>query len=157
MIASVRKKGRWVVFFCLLSALYILSRNSAPPKPHQSSRSPLTSAQWHESQVENAVMSKTGEVEVHIPANMKQNWAQGSRIRQASIIIGDQHSSVFEPCMQTHLEHARIWGYSTHILKHDLSGKAGWGRLVLERSLHVLSLLVSEMAKASHERADWIV
>lgn len=157
MIAPLRKKGRWVVLVCFLSTLYLVSRKSTPPRLHLLSRSLLTSAQWHESDVENAVMSKSGEVEVHVPDNMMQNWAKGSRIRQATIVIGDQHSAIFEPCVQTHLDHARTWGYPTHILKHDLSGKAGWVKLVLEKSLHVLSLLVSEMAKASHERADWIV
>lgn len=148
---------RWLVLVSFLSAFYLLSRKSASPEPHLLSRSLLTSAQWHESDVKNAVGSKTGEVEVHIPDNMIQSWKKGSRIRQASMIIGDQHKLIFEPSMETHLDHARKWGYPTHILKHDLSGKAGWIRLVLEKSLHVLSLLVSEMAKASHERADWIV
>ena len=148
---------RWLVLFSFLSTFYFLSRKSASPEPHLLSRSLLTSAEWHQSDVENAVDSKNGEVEVHIPENMMQSWKKGPRIRQASIIIGDQHKSIFEPCMETHLDHARKWGYPTHILKHDLSGKAGWIRLVLEKSLHVLSLLVSEMAKASHERADWIV
>ncbi len=157
MIFLVRTKRRWLVLVSFLSILYILSRKSAPPEPHLLSRSLLTSAQWHQSDVEKAVGSKTGEVEVHIPDNMMQNWGKGSRIRQASMVIGDQHRSVFEPCIETHLEYGRKWGYPTHILKHDLSGKAGWIRLVLEKSLHVLSLLVSEMEKASHERADWIV
>lgn len=157
MIALSRNKARWLVLGFFLSAFYYLSRISAPPEPHLLSRSLLTSAQWHESDVEKAVAHETGEVEVHIPDNMMQNWKMGSRVRQASMAIGDQHRSVFEPCVETHLAHARIWGYPTHILKHDLSRKAGWIRLVLEKSLHVLSLLVSEMAKASHERADWIV
>ena len=157
MIAPLRKKTRWLVFVCLFSTIFFLSGRSARPKAYLSSRSLLTSAQWHESDVVNAVNMKTGEVEVHIPDNMMMNWEQGSRIRQASMIVGDQHASVFGPCMETHLDHARQWGYPTHILRHDLSRKAGWIRLVLEKSLHVLSLMVSEMAKAAHERADWIV
>ena len=56
--------------------------------------------------------------------------------------------------MDTQLTQERKWGYASHILKHDLSGKSDRIRLVLEKSVHVLSLLVSEMAKASHERAD---
>ena len=157
MNAPVWKKGRWLLLVSFLSAFYLLSSKSALPEPHLSSRSLLTSAQWYESDVEKAVVSKSGETEVHLPDNMVQNWNKGSRIRQASIMIGDQHKLIFEPCMETHLNHARKWGYPTHILKHDLSGKAGWIRFVLEKSLHILSLLVSEMAKASHERADWIV
>lgn len=157
MIAPVRKKGRWSLVISCLLILYSLSRYSAPREPHLGSRSLLTSAQWHGSDVENAVGSTTGEVEVHIPDNMMQNWEKGSRIRQASMTIGNQHMSVFKPCMETHLAYGRKWGYPTHILKHDLSRKAGWVRLVLETTLHVLSLLVSEMAKESHERADWIV
>lgn len=157
MIAPLRKKVRWLIFVSFLSIIFLLSRRSARPEVYQSSRSLLTSVQWHESDVVNAVDVKTGEVEVHLPDNMMMNWGVGSRIRQASMIIGDQHTSIFEPCMETHLDHARQWGYPTHILKHDLSRKAGWIRLVLEKSLHVLSLMVSEMAKAAHERADWIV
>ncbi|CAD6577901.1 MAG: hypothetical protein ASARMPRED_008449 [Alectoria sarmentosa] len=157
MNAPVRKRGRWPLLVSFLSAFYLLSSKSALPEPHLSSRSLLTSAQWYESDVEKAVVSKSGETEVHLPDNMVQNWNKGSRIRQASVMIGDQHKLIFEPCMETHLDHARKWGYPTHILKHDLSGKAGWIRLVLEKSLHILSLLVSEMAKASHERADWVI
>ena len=101
MIAPVRKKGRWALLISCLLILYSLSRYSAPREPHLGSRSLLTSAQWHGSDVENAVGSTTGEVEVHIPDNMMQNWEKGSRIRQASMIIGNQHMSVFKPCMET--------------------------------------------------------
>ena len=55
--------------------------------------------------------------------------------------------------METHIKHARQWGYPTHISKHDPSGNSGQIRLVLEKALHVLSMLMSEAVKASHERA----
>lgn len=72
MIAPVRKKGRWLILVSFLSAFYFLSRKSAPPEPYRLSRSLPASAQWRDSDVENAVDSKTGEVEVHIPDNMMQ-------------------------------------------------------------------------------------
>ena len=157
MISLPRKTVRGIILISFFTAFYLLSRRSTAPEPHLLSRSGLASTQWHASDFETAAHFKTGQVEVHIPDNMMHNWTRGPRIRQASIIFENQRKSIFEPCMETHIDHGRKWGYPTHILKHDLSGKAGWIRLVLEKLLHVLSLLVSEMAKASYEQADWIV
>lgn len=45
--------------------------------------------------------------------------------------------------METHIKHARQWGYPTHISRHDPSGNSGQIRLVLEKALHVLSMCMT--------------
>ena len=67
MIAPVRKKTAWLVLVSFSSTIISLNRKSAPPKPYLPSLSLMTSALWHESDVVNAVDSKTSEVEVHLP------------------------------------------------------------------------------------------
>ena len=59
--------------------------------------------------------------------------------------------------MATHVEYGRRWGYPTHVLRQDLSGKGEWRDLLFCKPLYMLSLTIAEMAKPEDERAEWLV
>ena len=86
---------------------------------------------------------------------------QRPKIRQVSMLVYNStnatNDALDERCMATHIEHGKLWGYPTHILRQDVRGKGQWRELVFSKPLFMLSIAVAEMAKTARERAEWLV
>lgn len=77
----------------------------------------------------------------------------GPRIRQATMIYDtDKFNAIYERTLDSHIKHARQWGYPTHVLRHDIVD-AGF----FNKPAFLLGLIIEEMAKPYGQRADWIV
>ncbi|KAL6713675.1 hypothetical protein ACLMJK_009140 [Lecanora helva] len=84
----------------------------------------------------------------------------GPRIRQASMLFGTGEKGedvTYERAIKTHLQHGERWGYTTHVLRHDIVGKDDFKVLVFGKLLYLQSLIVQEMARPFGKRAEWIV
>ena len=86
---------------------------------------------------------------------------QRPKIRQVSMLVYNStnatNDALDERCMATHIEHGKLWGYPTHVLREDVRGKGQWRELVFSKPLYMLSIAVAEMAKTAKERVEWLV
>lgn len=72
---------------------------------------------------------------------------------------------MYERALETHVAHSKRWGYQTQVLCQDMIGSedgrnrdAGrWKTDVFGKPLYLLSLVVSELAKPTEQRSEWIV
>ncbi|CAF9918830.1 hypothetical protein IMSHALPRED_004429 [Imshaugia aleurites] len=114
--------------------------------------------------------SITNTLSVDVPTPFEHNEAAADpllpdvlrpRIRQVSMRVynatNETNDALDARCMATHLEYGKRWGYPTHILRQDLSGKGEWRDLLFCKPLYLLSLTIAEMAKPPDERAEWLV
>ena len=81
----------------------------------------------------------------------------GPRIRQASMMFGQEDNTVFERSLKTHIQHAMQWGYPTHILRQDAVGRGVRKTLLFDKILYLESLVINEMAKPYGRRSEWIM
>ena len=86
------------------------------------------------------------------------------RILQTTMLLGDQSNNITERCVQTHLEHAEKWGYKTIVLRRDFmsfehqnGANSNYPKLLWDKALHMLSLLLDELKKPDHLRAEWLM
>ena len=76
------------------------------------------------------------------------------RIVQVSMLFGEQDDETFQRCLDTHFEYGKRWGHETYVLREAIRTHQYF---LLNKSLYVLSYLLTEMAKKPDERAVWIV
>ena len=76
------------------------------------------------------------------------------RILLVSMLFGKEDIAIYRRCLETHSDHGKRWGYETHVLGQAMrTGKY----YLLNKTLYILSFLLTEMAKKADERAEWIV
>ena len=79
------------------------------------------------------------------------------RILQATMMFGDKFNGVNERTLQSHVDHAKRWGYGDHILRREIVGAGEWDKFIFSKILHVLDLILGELKKPRAERAEWVV
>ena len=79
------------------------------------------------------------------------------RILQATMIFGNTFTGVNERILQSHVDHAKRWGYRDHILRREIVGAGQWDRFIFSKVLHILDLIIAELKKPKAERAEWVV
>lgn len=86
------------------------------------------------------------------------------RILQTTMLLGDQSNNITERCIKTHLEHGDRWGYKTIVLRrdfmsfeHENGANSGYPKLLWDKALHMLSLLLDELKKPDDVRAEWLM
>lgn len=88
--------------------------------------------------------------------------SKAREIIQISMLFGNHrgvNDEVFERSLDTHLSYGERWGYETHVLRHQLSGRNDddFGDLVFSKPLYMLSFLITELTKPEEERAKWVL
>lgn len=76
------------------------------------------------------------------------------RIVQVSMLFGEEDDEIYQRCLDTHFEHGKRWMYETRVLRQEIRTHKYF---LLNKTLYVLSYLLTEMAKKPDERARWIV
>ena len=110
------------------------------------------------------VSSSAAQTNFEHPASASDALPSGGvrpKICQVSMLVHNStnatNDALDERCMTTHIEHGKRWGYPTYILRQDVKGKGQWRELIFSKPLYMLSITVAEMAKATQERAEWLV
>ena len=80
-----------------------------------------------------------------------------SRILQATMMFGDKYIGVNERTLQSHVDHAKRWGYGDHILRREIVGAGQWDKFIFSKILHVLNLIIGELKRPKEERAEWVM
>ena len=79
------------------------------------------------------------------------------------MMFGHNYKGLNEGTLQSHAEHARIWGYRDHVLTREIvgagsiEGEGEWKKYIFSKILYILKILVLELEKPREERAEWIV
>ena len=63
---------------------------------------------------------------------------------------------LYEGCFASHLKHAERWGYETDVLHRSILGD-DVQKIYFSKELHILNVLITELAKPEEERAQWLV
>ena len=79
------------------------------------------------------------------------------KILQATMMFGDKYDGLNERTLQSHVDHAKRWGYGDFILRREIVGAGQWDKLIFSKVLHVLNLIVEELKRPREERAEWVV
>ncbi len=80
-----------------------------------------------------------------------------SKILQATMMFGDKYKGLNERTLQSHVDHAKRWGYGDHILRREIVGAGQWDKFIFSKLLHVQDLIMGELKKEREERAEWVV
>lgn len=80
-----------------------------------------------------------------------------SRILQATMMFGNKFIGVNERTLQSHVDHAKRWGYGDHILRREIVGAGHWDKFIFSKILHVQNLIIEELKRPKEERAQWVV
>ena len=73
------------------------------------------------------------------------------------MMFGDGYVGINERTLQSHIDHAKRWGYRNHILRREIVGAGQWDKFIFSKILHVLDLIIGELKKPREERAEWVV
>lgn len=79
------------------------------------------------------------------------------RILQATMMFGDKYTGLNEKTLQSHVDHAKRWGYENHILRREIVGAGDWDKFIFCKILHVLDLIIGELKRPTDNRAEWVV
>ena len=79
------------------------------------------------------------------------------RILQATMMFGDSFSGLNERTLQSHVDHAKRWGYEDHTLRREIVGAGQWDKFIFSKILHILDLIIGELKRPIEERAEWVV
>ncbi len=80
-----------------------------------------------------------------------------SKILQATMMFGDKYRGLNERTLQSHVDHAKRWGYGDHILRQEIVGAGQWDKFIFSKLLHVQNLIMGELKRPREERAEWVV
>ena len=80
-----------------------------------------------------------------------------SRILQATMMFGNKYTGLNERTLQSHVDHAKRWGYGDHILRREIVGAGQWDKFIFSKILHVLNLIIGELKRPKEERAEWVM
>ena len=80
-----------------------------------------------------------------------------SKILQATMMFGDKYQGLNERTLQSHVDHAKRWGYGDHILRREIVGAGQWDKFIFSKLLHVQNLILGELKRPREERAEWVV
>ena len=61
------------------------------------------------------------------------------------------HNDLYTRAIESHVRHAKRWGYPAYILRRDIL-EGIWSKLA-----YLLHVLVLEMEKPEHERTKWLM
>ena len=149
---------------CLLCTLFLYSHNhfpfssavtplnaTEPIAPESSSKTP-----------QNAPSSTNPTAPADCilkPTNHTDHVAQEKRPRilQATMMFGDKYVGLNERTLQSHVDHAKRWGYGDYLLSREIVGAGQWDKFIFCKILHVLDLIIGESKKPKEERAEWVV
>ena len=67
------------------------------------------------------------------------------------------NADLYEACFKSHLKHGEQWGYATDVLHRSILGDSDISKIYFSKELHILNILITELAKAEDERAQWLV
>ena len=79
------------------------------------------------------------------------------KILQATMMFGDKYDGLNERTLQSHVDHAKRWGYGDYILRREIVGAGQWDKLIFSKLLHILTLIIEELKRPKEERAEWVV
>ncbi len=79
------------------------------------------------------------------------------RVLQATMMFGDSYSGLNERTLQSHVDHAKRWGYEDHTLRREIVGAGQWDKFMFSKILHILDLIIGELKRPIEERAEWVV
>ena len=72
-------------------------------------------------------------------------------------MFGDSFSGFNERTLQSHVDHAKRWGYEDHTLRREIVGAGQWDKFIFSKILHILDLIIGELKRPIEERAEWVV
>lgn len=79
------------------------------------------------------------------------------RILQATMMFGDKYIGLNERTLQSHVDHAKRWGYGDHLLRREIVGAGQWDKFIFSKLLHMLNLIMEELKRPREEQAEWVV
>ena len=71
------------------------------------------------------------------------------------MMFGDKYIGLKERNLQSHVDHAKRWGYEDHILRREVVGAGQWNKFIFSKILHVLNLIMGGLKRPTEERAEW--
>ena len=86
-----------------------------------------------------------------------------SKILQATMMFGHNYKGLNERALQSHAQHAELWGYGDRVLTREIvgagevEGEGVWNKYIFSKILYVLKIMIIELEKPREERAEWIV
>ena len=79
------------------------------------------------------------------------------RVLQATMMFGSKYLGLNERTLQSHIDHAKRWGYGNHILRQEIVGAGQWDKFIFCKILHIQDLIIGELKRSRGERAEWVV
>lgn len=83
-----------------------------------------------------------------------------SKILQATMLFGINYAGKDGrnwKTWQSHVEHAKKWGYEDHLLERIMVGEGDWSGFIWSKTLHSLQLVLGELRKPLEQRAEWLM
>ena len=80
-----------------------------------------------------------------------------TNVLQATMMFGDAYLGLDERTLQSHIDHAKRWGYGNHILRREIVGAGQWDKFIFSKILLLQDLIIGELKRPRGERAEWVV
>ena len=145
-----------LAILCLLSTIGLYVRKL--------SSSPALDLAFPQSNALESTTPSSSENDAAIP-NPSSTMARNrvSRILQATMMFGHNYKGLNERTLQSHAQHAKLWGYGDRVLTREIvgagevEGEGVWNKYIFSKILYVLKITIIELEKPREERAEWIV
>ena len=145
-----------LAILCLLSTIGLYVRNL--------SSSPALDVAFPQSNAPESTTPSSYENDAAIP-NPSSTMARNrvSKILQATMMFGHNYKGLNERTLQSHAQHAELWGYGDRVLTREIvgagevEGEGMWNKYIFSKILYVLKIMIIELEKPREERAEWIV
>ena len=145
-----------LAILCLLSTIGLYVRNL--------SSSPALDVALPQSNAPESTTPSSYKNDAAVP-NPSSTMARNrvSKILQATMMFGHNYKGLNERTLQSHAQHAELWGYGDRVLTREIvgagevEGEGVWNKYIFSKILYVLKTMIIELEKPREERAEWIV
>ena len=156
-----------LTYICFACAFFLYTHNHFTNSPEDNFAASLTTSEKVIFDPQpNANQSATSSHNGSAPADIVPETPDGTssvpgknrpKILQATMMFGDKYDGLNERTLQSHVDHAKRWGYGDHILRREIVGAGQWDKLIFSKLLHISTLIMEELKRPREERAEWVV
>lgn len=156
-----------LIFLCLFCTLFLYTYDHFSKSPEENAfpSSNTSEAVNFDTQPSTQDVAQSSK-ELPAPADFVPKTTQGTtntsnergpKILQATMMFGEKYVGLNERTLQTHVDHAKRWGYGNYILRQEIVGAGQWDKFIFSKILHVLDLVIGELKRPPKKRAEWVV
>lgn len=156
-----------LTYLCFAGTLFLYTHNHLTTSPEDNSAASSTTSekaifdpQPNANQIANFSHNVSAPADIVSETPDRTSSVPGKnrpKILQATMMFGDKYDGLNERTLQSHIDHAKRWGYGDYILRREIVGAGQWDKLIFSKLLHISTLIMEELKRPREERAEWVV